>query len=207
MRPCLPSCPKSCSSKLCDAISRCSRRSKPDGWPASVTRKSGKSWPCCIANQLILGRLLHSRTRWAYRVLSWPSGSGGISRRRPSRTSSAGGFNSARRCLLPRVAALRRSLPRWAMSRSPPLTAPLNVSSSSRRPDSAANGNQPAGQPSPRLDEQSLQCGTMSNTVPVMQGADVLFFAAEILDQGQASPPQMIHNWLCTAPRHCWTVD
>ena len=57
VRPCSPSCPKSCSSKRCDATSRCSRGNKPGGWPASATRKSEKPWPCCIASRPILGRL------------------------------------------------------------------------------------------------------------------------------------------------------
>ena len=46
-----PSCLKYCLWKRCDATSRCSRRNKPDGWPASATRKWGKPWLCCIANQ------------------------------------------------------------------------------------------------------------------------------------------------------------
>ena len=73
--------------------------------------------------------------------------SGVISRRHPLPTSHAGGFSSARKCSHPLAIASRRSLLRWAMSRSRPLIAPSNVSSASRRPDSAASRNLLAGKP------------------------------------------------------------
>ena len=99
VKPCSPSCPKSCSSKRCDVTLRSSRRNKPGGWPASATRKSGKPWPYCIASRPILGRLPHSQTRSEFRVPYWPSVSGVISRRPPLPTSHAGGFSLARNML------------------------------------------------------------------------------------------------------------
>src|SRR5580765_6661423 len=146
--PCSPSCPKSCSLKRYDVTLRSSRRNKPGGSPASATRKSGKPWPYCIASRPILGRLPDSQTRSEFRVPYWPSVSGVTYLKPPLLTLHAGGFSSARKCLHRRALVLRRSLQRWAMSRSRPLTAPSNVSSAFRRPDFAANQDQPEAESS-----------------------------------------------------------
>ena len=82
-----------------------------------------------------------------FRVPYWLNASGVISRRPPLRISPAGGFSSARNCSHPRAIVSRRSLQKLAMSRSRPSTAPSNANSASRRPDSAANRNQPAAEP------------------------------------------------------------
>ena len=97
---------------------------------ALLHRKPAHPWTiAALANDVGISRsVLAERFR---RYLSKP----------PWPTSHAGGFSSAPRCSSLPTVALRISLQRWAMSPSRPLTAPLNVSSASRRPNSAASRN------------------------------------------------------------------
>ncbi len=115
------------------------------------------------------------------RVPYWPSVSGVISRRPPLPTSHAGGFSSARKCSHPRAVASRRSRLRLAMSRSRPLTALSNVSSASRRPDSAANRNQLAAQPSAsyRHGTDPTPLARLSPVTSICSAQDDMIFTGE----------------------------
>ena len=148
VRPCSPGCPKYCSSKLCDATSRCCRGNKPGGWPASATRKSGKPWPCCIASRPIPGRLPAlanevgiSRSVLAERFRRYLSET-------PIAYLTRWRLQLGAQMLKSTSSSVAQVAAEVGYGRSRPLTAPSNVSSASRRPDSAANRNQPAPEPS-----------------------------------------------------------
>jgi hypothetical protein len=101
------SCLKCYSSKRCDGISLIYLRNKPAGWPVSATQKSGRPWPCFIVTLHILGRLLHSRKRSAFRGPYSQNGFDVIFRKRLLPISHIGGFGLAHKCSHPRAAASR----------------------------------------------------------------------------------------------------